>query len=159
MILLIEAAQLLVDLPKLEAWAIWDLTPLDSYTATGRTVALLGDAAHATTPFQGQGAGQAIEDAYVIQALLEKVTEKSQIPSALSAYDIIRRPRSQKVGSTSDEAMELLSLRQAGVGDDLNKLKEQLDWRMDWIWNRDIEGEARDSILVFEELLHPQTGR
>ncbi|HEY0700235.1 MAG TPA: FAD-dependent oxidoreductase, partial [Micromonospora sp.] len=39
-------------------------TPLPGYVRGG--VALLGDAAHAMTPYLGQGAGQAIEDAVVL---------------------------------------------------------------------------------------------
>jgi salicylate hydroxylase len=47
----------LVDLPRLPRWS------------RGRVV-LLGDAAHAPLPHQGQGAGLAIEDAYALGALL-----------------------------------------------------------------------------------------
>jgi salicylate hydroxylase len=47
----------LVDLPRLPRWS------------RGRVV-LLGDAAHAPLPHQGQGAGLAIEDAYALAALL-----------------------------------------------------------------------------------------
>src|SRR5215472_1477537 len=47
----------LVDLPRLPRWRC------------GRVV-LLGDAAHAPLPHQGQGAGLAIEDAYALGALL-----------------------------------------------------------------------------------------
>src|SRR5262249_16464657 len=43
---------------------IYDLEPLPRWT-DGR-VALLGDAAHATTPNMGQGACQALEDAVVL---------------------------------------------------------------------------------------------
>lgn len=43
---------------------IYDLKPLKSFVY-GRTI-LLGDAAHATTPNMGQGAGQAMEDAIVL---------------------------------------------------------------------------------------------
>lgn len=84
---------------------------------------------------QGQGAGQAIEDAYVIEELLGKVTDKAQIPLAFKAYDIIRRPRSLKIVSTSREAIELMSLKLEGVDDDPAKLKEHIDWRFDWVSN------------------------
>jgi salicylate hydroxylase len=49
----------LVDLPRLPRWS------------RGR-VMLLGDAAHAPLPHQGQGAGLAIEDAYALGALLAR---------------------------------------------------------------------------------------
>ena len=45
-------------------WALHDLAPLDRWH-TGRVV-LMGDAAHAMVPHQGQGANQTIEDAIVL---------------------------------------------------------------------------------------------
>lgn len=80
---------------------------------------MLGDAAHASTPFQGQGAGQAIEDAFVLSSLLdpELVKTVKEIPHAFKAYDTIRRPRSQMVCKTSREAGELCALRLPGVED------------------------------------------
>lgn len=71
---------------------IFDLDPLPSYVA-GR-VAVLGDAAHAMTPFLAQGACQALEDAAVLAA---ELTRTADIPTALVRYDRARRPRSQMV--------------------------------------------------------------
>jgi 2-polyprenyl-6-methoxyphenol hydroxylase-like FAD-dependent oxidoreductase len=71
---------------------IFDLDPLPSY-ARGR-VALLGDAAHAMTPFAAQGAGQALEDATVLAA---RLAGGAPVPEALAGYDRDRRPRSQRV--------------------------------------------------------------
>ena len=75
---------------------VHDLPPLPSY-ATGR-VALLGDAAHAMTPDQGQGANQALEDAVTLAALLD--TEET-VAAALAAYDRERRPRTQAIARRS----------------------------------------------------------
>ncbi|WP_410574059.1 FAD-dependent monooxygenase [Amycolatopsis sp. cmx-4-61] len=71
---------------------IFDLDPLPSYV-DGR-VALLGDAAHAMTPFLAQGACQALEDATVLAAGLADATD---VPAALARYDHIRRPRGRMV--------------------------------------------------------------
>jgi 2-polyprenyl-6-methoxyphenol hydroxylase-like FAD-dependent oxidoreductase len=71
---------------------IFDLDPLPSYV--DRRVALLGDAAHAMTPFLAQGACQALEDATVLAA---ELTHATDIPTALARYDQARRPRSQMV--------------------------------------------------------------
>ena len=49
-----------------------DLDPIGSLVR-GRVV-LLGDAAHATTPFLGQGASQAVEDAVVLARYLGRTT-------------------------------------------------------------------------------------
>ncbi|WP_329259042.1 FAD-dependent monooxygenase [Actinoallomurus sp. NBC_01490] len=75
---------------------IYDLPPLKSYV-NGR-VALLGDAAHAMTPDQGQGANQALEDAVTLAALLDA---DPAVPSALAAYDRERRPRTQTIARRS----------------------------------------------------------
>ncbi|KZV60918.1 FAD/NAD(P)-binding domain-containing protein [Peniophora sp. CONT] len=55
--------------------------------ASGR-VAILGDAMHATRPHFGAGAGQAMEDAYVLARLLtHPSTTRSTLPQALQAYN------------------------------------------------------------------------
>jgi 2-polyprenyl-6-methoxyphenol hydroxylase-like FAD-dependent oxidoreductase len=71
---------------------IYDLDPLPSYVE-GR-IALLGDAAHAMTPFLAQGACQALEDAVVLAA---EAAQASSLPQALDRYDQARRPRTQQV--------------------------------------------------------------
>jgi 2-polyprenyl-6-methoxyphenol hydroxylase-like FAD-dependent oxidoreductase len=75
---------------------IADLPPLTTYVS-GRA-ALLGDAAHATTPNMGQGACMALEDAVVLAALLDA---HPTVEAALEAYDTQRRPRTQRIARRS----------------------------------------------------------
>ncbi|GAA3459110.1 FAD-dependent monooxygenase [Saccharothrix longispora] len=70
-------------------------TPLPTYVR-GR-VALLGDAAHAMTPYLGQGACMAIEDGVVLASLCAR----HDVPTALAEYDRARRPRTQAVARAS----------------------------------------------------------
>ncbi|MFN1692712.1 FAD-dependent monooxygenase [Staphylococcus aureus] len=70
---------------------IYDLKPLKSFVY-GRTI-LLGDAAHATTPNMGQGAGQAMEDAIV----LVNCFNAYDFEKALQRYDKIRVKHTAKV--------------------------------------------------------------
>ena len=114
---------------------------------------MLGDAAHATTPFQGQGAGQAIEDALVIKTVLSKVQNLKQIPNALMAYNQIRRPRGQRVVETSREYGKLLGMQSEGVGEDLEKMRENLETRLHWIWQRDQTAQLKGAVELFEESL------
>src|SRR4051812_18559322 len=93
---------------------------------TGR-VAMMGDAAHAMTPSEGQGAAQAIEDALVLVTLLARAKTAEDIEPALAAYDAVRRPRSQRVVETSQEGMIIFSFRDGVVNGDRDKWREL--WR------------------------------
>ena len=74
-------------------WPLFDIEPLKAW-AKGR-VALLGDAAHATLPFIGQGAGQGAEDA---SALGDALAYLSADPvAALKLYEEFRLPRATRV--------------------------------------------------------------
>ena len=141
----------LLDSPNLAVWAIRDDLPASTYTI-GR-VAMMGDAAHATTPFQGQGAGQAIEDALVLETLLGRVHDPKHIPNAFAAYDQVRKARSQRIVKTSREAGTLFGMMAEGVGSNLKKIGERTEMRMNWIWNRDLGKQNSEAIALFEESL------
>ena len=68
-----------------------------------RNVAMIGDAAHATMPFIGNGAAQAIEDSAVLHAIFKEVHTKQQIELAFEAYKKVRKERSQMVVEASRE--------------------------------------------------------
>ena len=70
---------------------IYDIKPINRFVF-GRTV-LLGDAAHATTPNMGQGAGQAIEDAITLAKNLAQYSRKE----ALQRYEKQRVAHTKKV--------------------------------------------------------------
>jgi len=141
----------LLNRPETMAWSMWDHPPAPTYYS-GK-IAMMGDAAHCSTPFQGQGAGQAIEDALVLESLFALVDTPDQLPLALKAYDRIRRPRSQRVCQTSRESGELCALRFPSVMDDPKAFKQNIDWRMDWMWNRDVGLERDQAIKVYQKLL------
>lgn len=71
---------------------LYDIKPLDSFVYD--RIILLGDAAHAATPNMGQGAGQAIEDAYELMLAIEK---EPSMGAALSRYDTRRVNKTKKV--------------------------------------------------------------
>nr|WP_281373828.1 FAD-dependent monooxygenase [Parvularcula dongshanensis] len=73
-------------------WGLFDHPPLASWT--DGAVALLGDAAHPMLPFLAQGAAMALEDAWVLAAMLSGADD---VPSALRRYGAIRRPRTTRV--------------------------------------------------------------
>jgi len=73
----------LVELPRLPRWS------------RGR-VMLLGDAAHAPLPHQGQGAGQAIEDAYAFGVLLAQ-RESEDYKETFKNFERLRKRRTRRV--------------------------------------------------------------
>jgi len=75
---------------------IYDFVPIKQWWK-GR-VALLGDAAHATTPNLGQGGCQAVEDGYIIGKCLK---ENSNPEKAFEQYQNIRYKKAVHVVNTS----------------------------------------------------------
>ncbi|KAJ5778761.1 hypothetical protein N7520_002007 [Penicillium odoratum] len=63
--------------PDLGLWQLHDLEPLKAWHS-GRVI-LIGDAAHAMLPTQGQGASQAIEDAEALGAFFEGLMESPSL--------------------------------------------------------------------------------
>ncbi|MFT5860807.1 MAG: 2-polyprenyl-6-methoxyphenol hydroxylase-like FAD-dependent oxidoreductase [Flavobacteriaceae bacterium] len=74
---------------------ISDLKPTDEWYQ--ENVCLIGDAAHATTPNMGQGACQAIEDAYILAECLNKYDTNS----AFIEFQKIRLPKAHQVVKAS----------------------------------------------------------
>ena len=75
---------------------ISDLTPIPQWYTDN--LCLIGDAAHATTPNMGQGACQAIEDAYIIGRLLEK---NEDFNTVFEEFQKIRRKKVDYIVNTS----------------------------------------------------------
>lgn len=149
-----DAAQVLLEcIPTPLLWALHDLAELPGYVY-GR-VGLIGDAAHAMLPHQGAGAGQGLEDAWLLARLLAdpKVLEKRP-QAVLDAYDAVRRPRACRVQRTSWEAGELYEFRDPAVLEDKERLGKVLAERFDWLWNHDMQ---EDLLQAREQLgLHAQ---
>lgn len=90
----------LADLVKAEdcfLWKIAHLSPLPTWISKSGRVALLGDAAHAMVPHLGMGAASAVEDGGVLAECLSRAKSKADIPTALKAYEKIRKPRAERI--------------------------------------------------------------
>jgi len=118
-------------------------------------VALLGDGAHASLPYQAAGAAQGLEDALVLSevlARLAKVPEGSAdltscIEAGLGAYDAVRRPRAQKQLEQSAEVGRMIFLKHEEAGDDMSKILSRLqEGRFDWLWFHDILGDVESAL-------------
>jgi len=90
---------------------ITDLQPIKKWQA--ENVCLVGDAAHATTPNLGQGACQAIEDAYVLGKCLEN---ESNVQTAFKNYEQLRIKKAHAIVNTSWQVGKLAHLdNQLGI--------------------------------------------
>jgi FAD-dependent urate hydroxylase len=83
---------------------IYDVDPIDCWHRDN--VLLVGDAAHAALPTSGQGAGQALEDAWHLARCLPanlptnlpaKAVEAAELPAALAAFTALRRDKTRVI--------------------------------------------------------------
>ena len=119
--------------------ALYEHAPLDRWT-DGHLV-LLGDAAHAMLPHQGQGTGQAIEDGITLALCLQGVNLEN-IKKRLELYFHLRKERTDRVVKTSREAGRLYSTQNPDERSpvDLDALRK----RWQWLWKY-------DPVAAFEE--------
>jgi salicylate hydroxylase len=133
-----------------DMWALFESQPCKSFYRKGK-ICLMGDCAHATTPHQGAGASQCIEDALVLSKTFGLIESGSQndIGKVFRAYDAVRRPRSQKVIETSNSMSAIASFEGEGTGDDLDSIKESLKSRFSWLWHADLEELVEEAKRVY----------
>ncbi|KAI0206734.1 salicylate hydroxylase [Astrocystis sublimbata] len=141
---------ILLDQPNPEGYSAWEHKVTSTY-ANGR-ICIMGDAAHAMTPWQGSGAGQAIEDAMVLGALLSKVSSSADIPAAFRAFDAVRRPRCQQIIDSSRGTGQILCGQDPDVQLDAKKMKESLDSRWKFIYALDMEEHQGHAVQKLEQL-------
>jgi salicylate hydroxylase len=135
-----------------DIWALFNHPPAPTYVSDGGRVCLLGDAAHATTPHKGSGAGMAIEDALLMGRLIsealagEDVDAGRAIPAAFRVFDATRRERTLRLVEDSRETGQLYDLEHPEFGTDKEKIREALLTRMDWVWEKDLEAELTNAL-------------
>ena len=125
---------------------------------------LIGDAAHAMTPHQGAGAGQAMEDAFVMAEVLGCVDREcptsQQIEAAFAAFEAVRRPRAERVLETSQDAMGFWTAlyERPLSGERLQQFVEDANQRFHWIWHNDIARQGVDAVQAMKRSLGPDHG-
>ena len=133
------------------AYAQWEFP--DAPTYVKGQVCVAGDAAHAFTPWQGAGAGMALEDAVILSTLFGAVENSAQIEAVLKAYDAVRRPRTQRIAESSRKSGRILTGIEAGIGLDPDKMKQPIHDLWDYILNFDLEEHRRISLETLESIL------
>ncbi|KAI2608887.1 FAD/NAD(P)-binding domain-containing protein [Hypoxylon fragiforme] len=164
-------AQRIVSLVALDPSASWSAAdhdhapsyiPLHPSTPPPR-IAILGDAAHASLPFAGNGAAQALEDAAVLYHLFARgVASAAQIGSALIAYDAARRPRSQRVVEVARRFGRVYAFAEEdgeGEGEGRKMMHEDPERMREFFAEMarftnefDVEGQNEEALRVFGEV-------
>ncbi|KAI3326763.1 salicylate hydroxylase [Xylariaceae sp. AK1471] len=115
-------------------------------------VCVIGDAAHAMTPWQGSGAAVAFEDVMVMQELFRHVRSPAQIGAAFKTYDRLRRPRCQRIIDSSRETGMILCGQNADAGLDPEKLGGLLATKWDFIAGLDMKEHKQDAVMKLKEI-------
>jgi salicylate hydroxylase len=125
-------------------WALFDLAPLERWHT--KRVVLMGDAAHAMVPHQGQGANQTIEDAI---ALADCLAADDDLASALRHYEESRRKRTARVQRWSRRTANLMHLSDGPEITPRDDLFRGLYTELAWIHAHDAHaahGSAADAV-------------
>ncbi|TFK41951.1 salicylate hydroxylase [Crucibulum laeve] len=144
-----DAMTILRHMKQPSKWHIHAVNPtLPSFIR--ENIVLAGDAAHGMLPHLGAGAGQGLEDIFVLCRLLcHEQTNATTLQSVLKAYNSIRPQRANMVSEESS--------RMGGIYDnfgesgyDIQAMQNQLRGMWEPVWQHDIVMEV-DAAL---ELLH-----
>lgn len=146
----------------LDCWAMFDTFDHPARTFVAGRMAVLGDAAHATTPHHGAGAGMCIEDAAVMAHLLAdpavEAAGRAGAAAAFATFDQCRRERGQFLVRSSRQVgnlYEWMATREDGstIGDNIPEVERELKARHDKIWNVDLSAMQADARAVLSKKL------
>lgn len=147
------AQALLNEIDKPTIWALHDIDPLPTYQNNMKNVILIGDAAHATLPHQGSGAGQCLEDALILAHLFApRQLELHHLKFISQIYEDIRRPRASMAQLKSREACRIYQLQDVNY-QDTDALAHNLSTRFEWLWQHDlVEDVIQTEICLYDAL-------
>lgn len=118
-------------------------------------VLISGDAAHATSPHKGSGAGMAIEDSAVLAELIadDKVHSLADLETAFAVFDEVRKERGQWLVRASRRAGDLYEWRAEGVGCDFKKIEDEINSSNAVIAEVDVRRMAQEAKEVLQRRL------
>ncbi len=100
----VPIARRLVEMADPEGLRVWKLKDMDEIPAWSKKhTVLIGDACHPVLPFSFSGASMAIEDAITLATLLPVGVSADEIPSRLTLYEELRRPRVGRIRQAGRE--------------------------------------------------------
>ncbi|KAJ3772794.1 FAD/NAD(P)-binding domain-containing protein [Lentinula raphanica] len=155
-----EVRQWLKHIRRPIKWAIHTVTDLPTFVSD--RVVLLGDAAHSSSPHQGTGAGQAIEDAYFLAELLgDPRTVLSTLSQTLKIYDKFRRPWTQEKGARAManghyfalhyDGFDFLHADTATAAKKLHELSALMIDEWKWCWTTTVEESLKEALSQLQD--------
>ncbi|PLB51633.1 FAD/NAD(P)-binding domain-containing protein [Aspergillus steynii IBT 23096] len=137
---------------EMDKWAVFDHLEFPTEKYSEGRVCLAGDAAHASSPHHGAGAGIGIEDALALRTLVGFVLDdlkeggggegkkKDLLTKAFQTFSKVRHERSMWLVQSSREACEIYEWNHPEFGSDMGAAHEDIRRRTHKIWYFDIEG-------------------
>lgn len=124
-------------------------------------ILISGDAAHATSPHKGSGAGLAIEDSAVLAELLaeERVESASDIEAVFAVFNQVRKDRGQWLVKASRRAGDLYEWRTEDAGKDFKKIEEAINRSNAVIAEVNVRGLCNEAIKVLARRLDESQGK
>jgi salicylate hydroxylase len=145
-----EDARKIVELVAKDTSASWTAADHDHAPFYSKNrVAMMGDAAHASMPFAGNGAAQALEDSAVLDHLFSEVRGVEQIPAAFQAFDTVRRPRSQHVVDLARQFGRVYAYAEDGMHEDPARMKAFFAGAAAFTNNADLQRQNDDAMGLF----------
>lgn len=133
-------------------WGLFDHEPLTNWSRG--PITLLGDAAHAMLPHQGQGANQAIEDSMALATFLAAADDVSDIPEAFRRYTSVRMQRtailqngSRRAGAMFDAQYEFADLKKRDAD-----IRVGRDFRRGAVFDYDAQKVAEQALNRFRKV-------
>ncbi|KAI0808730.1 hypothetical protein GGR55DRAFT_182642 [Xylaria sp. FL0064] len=154
---------------KLDKWAIFDMYDHPAPYYNVGAVALAGDAAHASGPHLGSGAGFGIEDGLVLATVLKAADEavranntgKSKVQisrDALTAYNTMRFDRDQWLPGATRQAVDLFQWMNKDVDrNDHEKYLSRVSVLYYTIWDNDIDEMVQAATAEFNSVVTKQS--
>ncbi|KAL9056034.1 MAG: hypothetical protein Q9162_003213 [Coniocarpon cinnabarinum] len=144
--------------PDLDVWGIFDTGTHPCPQFNDDKICLLGDAAHATAPHHGAGAGFCVEDCAVMSTLLSMARTKEDYAQAFACFSAQRKERTQWLVQSSRITGNMYDWMHPPTGSDAKKIEEELSWRAHTIWDVDTDGMIRSAREDMERRLNGVNG-
>ncbi|KAI0909068.1 hypothetical protein F4823DRAFT_596490 [Ustulina deusta] len=149
-----DDAQKVVRMVAKDTSASWTAADQDHAPFYARdNVAIFGDAAHASLPFAGNGAAQALEDAAVLDCLFDHVEKPGAVAPALQAFCRVRRPRSQAVVDLARKFGRVYAFAEDGMHEDPARMKTFFAQMAAFTNDFDVKSQNDEALRLFRQSL------